>query len=96
MDSVSLLEHPAAVDADKAERRYCYHCRKFHDGVAMRRVVFKHGVRWRCHASIAAARLAAQEREAYGRQTTAINRAETQRRIAFINEINESRRQRGS
>ena len=60
-----------------SETVYCYHCRMAHPREEMRLLVTKTGKRWRCIRSIeAAANQDRAAREAFGRQMTAINRAE--------------------
>lgn len=54
---------------------FCYHCRARHPQDEMRRIATKSGLRWRCIKSIAATRNGVHEREAFGRQTTAHNKA---------------------
>lgn len=67
-------------------RKFCYHCRSHHEQTAMRRVVTAIGVRWRCIASIAAARQSREIREQFGRETTAANRVDSRRRGQFLNQ----------
>lgn len=57
---------------------YCYHCGTRHAREEMRQIPTKGGTRWRCIRSIEASRQGRTEREAFGRQTTANNKAETQ------------------
>lgn len=47
----------------------------------MRQVMTKGGKRWRCIKSIKAAKQGDEAREAFGRQTTAINQANSYARI---------------
>lgn len=63
------------------EMVFCYCCRVHHPKDQMRPFKTSHGERWRCIRSIEAAARARQERDAFGRQQTAINR-EDSRRIA--------------
>lgn len=67
--------------------RYCYHCRKIHPESEMRKLNSAQGTRWRCRSSIDAARQAPKLRDVYGRNTTAKNRATSQRSIAFVNQL---------
>jgi hypothetical protein len=60
---------------------YCYHCRAQHSPDQMRLVVSKTGKRWRCIQSIEAAKKGRKEREEYGRQVSASNKAEAQAKI---------------
>ncbi len=61
-----------------AETLYCYHCCIQHPKTVMRQILTKTGKRWRCIKSIEATRRGHAEREAFGRQTTAINKARTE------------------
>lgn len=65
---------------------YCYHCSRYHPKGEMRQIETKGGKRWRCIKSIDATRKGPAERAAFGRQTTAINKADTEavkRRMAM-------------
>jgi hypothetical protein len=53
----------------------------------MRQIETKGGKRWRCIKSIEASRQGRAEREAFGRQTTAINKAEAQSKKARITSL---------
>lgn len=58
---------------------YCYHCGTHHPIEEMRQIVAKGGgKRWRCIKSIEATKKAIAERDAFGKQVTAINKAESQ------------------
>jgi hypothetical protein len=57
---------------------FCYHCRVHHPINEVRKVNTKLGKRWRCVKSIAASRNGLQAREEFGRQTTAINKADAE------------------
>jgi hypothetical protein len=63
------------------EMLFCYCCRVHHPKDQMRPFRTRHGERWRCIRSIKAAACARAERDAFGKQQTAINR-EDSRRIA--------------
>jgi hypothetical protein len=65
--------------------RYCYHCRRTHPENEMRLVPGRNGSRWRCLQTLKATSLSREQREAFGRQTSAINRAESQRKIESLN-----------
>lgn len=67
---------------------FCYHCRTQHSRDEMRLVVSKTGKRWRCIMSIEAAKKDRAEREAFGRQVSALNKAEAQARIRVRTEAN--------
>jgi len=54
---------------------FCYHCRTRHPVDEVRKISTKAGNRWRCIKSIVATRNSLREREAFGRQTTAFNKA---------------------
>jgi len=60
------------------ETAFCYHCATHHSKAEMRQILTKGGKRWRCIKSIESSRKGRAEREAFGRQTTAINKADTQ------------------
>lgn len=59
------------------ETRYCYHCRTRHPAGEVRRIVTKTGIRWRCVKSIEAAKASRQQREAFGKEMSRINSAES-------------------
>lgn len=56
------------------ENVFCYACRTHHSREQMRPFVTRQGTRWRCLQSIQAARRAIDERDAFGRQQTLLNR----------------------
>ena len=56
-----------------ADTAYCYHCGRHHPKEEMRQIVSKGGKRWRCIKSIEATRRGVAERDAFGKQVTAIN-----------------------
>lgn len=56
------------------EMLFCYCCRVHHPREQMRLFQTRHGPRWRCLRSIADARRPCAERDAFGRQQSAINR----------------------
>lgn len=68
-----------------ADTLYCYHCRTYHPREEMRQIDTKGGKRWRCIKSIEATKRSAAEREAFGRQMTAINKAEAQSKARILN-----------
>ena len=57
---------------------YCYHCSRYHPKEEMRQMETKSGKRLRCIKSIEAVKVAIDQRDAFGRRMTAINKAETQ------------------
>lgn len=57
-----------------ADTLFCYCCRTHHPKEQMRRFATRQGERWRCLRSIEAARAKPGERDAFGRQQSAINR----------------------
>ncbi len=63
---------------------YCYHCQRRHPKEEMRRLETKTGTRWRCIASINAAKQSREAREAYGKQMTEANKAEAQSKARII------------
>ena len=66
---------------------YCYHCRLYHPTAEMRQIDTKSGKRWRCIKSIEAAKGNRRKRDAYGKQVTDANRAETVARNRLNREI---------
>jgi len=65
-----------------AETAFCYHCGIHHHTEEMRRVLTKGGKRWRCIKSINAAKAGIDDRNAFGRRMTEINKAETQAKLS--------------
>lgn len=66
---------------------YCYHCRTHHPREEMRRMVTKTGTRWRCIRSIEATQRGLEAREAYGRQVSEMNKAESKARAQRLNSV---------
>jgi hypothetical protein len=60
------------------ETAFCYHCATHHPIQEMRQILTKNGKRWRCIKSIEASRQGRAERQGFGSQTTANNKADTQ------------------
>jgi hypothetical protein len=58
-----------------ADTLYCYHCGRHHPKEEMRQVVSKGGKRWRCIKSIEATKRGVAERDAFGKEVTALNSA---------------------
>ncbi|MFZ4535022.1 hypothetical protein [Propionivibrio sp.] len=54
---------------------FCYHCRARHPIEEVRQISTKSGKRWRCTRSIVATKKGVNERDDFGRQTTAFNKA---------------------
>jgi hypothetical protein len=52
---------------------FCYSCRTDHPLNQMQQFRTRHGLRWRCRRTIAAAKSSVAEREVFGRQQTEIN-----------------------
>jgi len=67
-----------------ANTLYCYHCRIYHPKEEMRQIETKGGKRWRCIKSIEATKRGMEAREAFGRQTTDINKAEAQSKARLV------------
>ncbi|HQR02600.1 MAG: hypothetical protein JSR19_11160 [Proteobacteria bacterium] len=63
---------------------YCYHCGTRHPTVEMKLIVSKGGKRWRCIKSIKAANQGRAAREAFGRQTTELNKAEARSKVKAL------------
>lgn len=57
---------------------YCYHCMTYHQPEAMRKIVSRGRTRWRCIRSIEASRRPVSERDAFGRQQSQLNLAQSQ------------------
>lgn len=70
-----------------SDTAFCYHCRQHHPKSEMRQIETKAGKRWRCIRSIEATRQGREAREAYGREVTAINRAESKSRAQRLNSL---------
>jgi hypothetical protein len=66
------------IEIAMSETVYCYHCRLRHPKEEMRLIETKTGKRWRCIKSIEATKRGREAREAFGREVTAINKAEAQ------------------
>lgn len=64
-----------------SDTAYCYHCGKHHPKTEMRQIQTKGGARWRCIKSILATRRGVAERDAFGREVTAINSSEQRARM---------------
>lgn len=56
-----------------SENIYCYHCSRQHPKEEMRQIASKTGKKWRCIKSIEATKQGIAERDAFGKQVTAIN-----------------------
>lgn len=70
------------------ETLFCYCCRIHHPKDEMRRFATKRGERWRCLRSISAALGSLNERDAFGRQQSALNRLaaiEAAERLTVLN-----------
>ncbi len=66
---------------------YCYHCRLYHPKEEMRQIDTKGGKRWRCIKSIEAAKRDRETREAFGRQMSAINKAQAQSKARTASKV---------
>ena len=66
---------------------FCYHCRAYHPKEEMRQIDTKGGKRWRCIRSIEATQQGPEAREAYGRQVSEINKAESKSRAQRMNNL---------
>ena len=66
---------------------YCYHCRLYHPKEEMRQIETKGGKRWRCIKSIEAAKRDRDAREAFGRQMSAINKAQAQSKARIASKV---------
>ena len=57
-----------------SETLFCYCCRVHHPRDQMHSFLTSQGLRWRCQRSIDAAKRSRDERDAFGKQQTEINR----------------------
>ena len=57
-----------------SETLFCYCCRVHHPRDQMHSFLTSQGLRWRCQRSIDAAKASMNERDAFGKQQTEINR----------------------
>jgi len=64
-----------------SESAFCYHCGTYHRIEEMRQISTKSGKRWRCIKSIDLTKQGSEKREAFGRQTTANNKADAHAKI---------------
>ncbi|MDD5248463.1 MAG: hypothetical protein PHY45_05735 [Rhodocyclaceae bacterium] len=67
-----------------ADTLFCYHCRAYHPKEEMRQIDTKGGKRWRCIKSIEATLRGRESREAFGREQTAMNKAEAQAKMRIL------------
>ena len=56
------------------DEAYCYHCRRDHPRAEMRLVHTNGRRRWRCRRSLDSVGASPEERDAFGRQVSAMNR----------------------
>jgi hypothetical protein len=78
---------PSATSEVAEKPRYCYSCRREHPpGHPMRRVETRQGYRWRCQATLDAARLGPAARDALGREKSEANRLATRRAMEHYNQ----------
>ncbi len=68
------------------ETEFCYCCRVHHDISVMRLFPTRQGYRWRCQATLDAARLVPAARDALGREKSEANRLATRRAIEHYNQ----------
>lgn len=64
-----------------SDTAYCYHCGRHHPKEEMRQIESKAGKKWRCIKSIEATKRGIAERDAFGKQVTAINSSEQRARM---------------
>ena len=69
-----LIATTHANEAAMSEMLFCYCCRVHHPRDQMHSFMTSQGLRWRCQRSIDAAKRSTDERDAFGKQQTAINR----------------------
>jgi hypothetical protein len=60
---------------------FCYHCRVRHPLDSVRQIETRTGKRWRCIKSIEATKGGPQEREAFGRRMTELNKTAAEYRL---------------
>lgn len=85
--SIPPAEAAPESDAPRERPRYCYSCRRVHPpGQAMRRVATRRGYRWRCQATLDAARLDPAVRDALGRQKSEANRLAASLAMGLFNQ----------
>ncbi len=56
------------------DKVYCYHCRSYHAPEEVKLVQSKSGKRWRCLKSIASSQASREQRDAFGRSVSELNR----------------------
>ena len=56
------------------DKVYCYHCRSYHALEEVRLVQTKSGKRWRCLKSIVSSQASREQRDAFGRSVSELNR----------------------
>ena len=71
------------MTSDRLSSAYCYHCKSYHPLDQMRQLVTKTGKRWRCIRSIEATKVSRAARDAFGKNISAINRADKEERARF-------------
>ena len=64
-----------------AQTTYCYHCGVHHPIEEMRQLMTKAGKKWRCIASIEAAKKSSTQRDAFGKTVTTTKKTANQARI---------------
>ena len=70
-----------------SQTKFCYHCGAHHPVEEMRQIETRAGKRWRCIRSIEATQQGPEAREAYGRQVSEINKAESKSRAQRMNNL---------
>lgn len=73
------------------ETKFCYCCRVHHPIDQMRLFPTRQGQRWRCTRSIEAAIKSKDEREAFGREQTAMNQEAAQRAAQYSQHLRYAR-----
>ena len=64
-----------------SEQAYCYHCRRYHPREDMRQVKTNGRQRWRCHRSLVSIRASREERDAFGKAISAMNKHDVRRSL---------------
>ena len=64
-----------------SEQVYCYHCRRYHPREDMRQIRTNGRQRWRCHRSLVLAHASREERDAFGKSVSAMNKNNLRRSL---------------
>lgn len=67
-----------------SDTAYCYHCARHHPKEEMRQIETKGGKRWRCIKSIQATKRDVAQRDAFGKEITAINSTKQREKMKAV------------